>query len=612
MAGLVLKYTAAQTLAGAKSSAVLVDLASYFVGDFLQRGPIKLAWSHPRASRQWFQLVEPLRWLLVEGNPDRFPEAGEPLSRWLEGRWGSYRGVEVSWEDFNGPALVTAFVDPLASRPLYYFSDGEDLIIADKLATITANQKNGEIDWIAVLEAMLCGSVYSGGVSLKHTIALRPGEAVRFLGPKYHDSATRLIPDDPEFSEELVHSNPAKALQKAMVKSVTDIWREVDPHLLLTGGLDSRFLLALGGRGRRAVHVTLYPEETKLAQEIAAAGDCQFSEFCLTEGHYLRVIDRAYLLTGAMFDSRFAWQLGLGATWNDSGVTGTLNGYLFDTLLKGYFFVPYQRYPYRDSILFSLLGPLAHPLRERMSRFSRNASDMVLDLLSPEARELGMSQLRRLPDIFPQVVIDGIDVSFERMVLSNISRQVHYPLLLGWFEETQAYTPAFHPALWSWYTASSTADRLHGRALRQALASMNHPVCRIPDANTGLAIDNLPKPSLSHRLRLRNNFVFSHLRDFLRPERPKDNQSNRTVVGRDMRMPKGQKLIQEWIERTRKHPIFDPNGLDRAWNAFQAGDDRAGEALLVMIGARQWEEMIKHRNATYRSENAAVGYTRTF
>jgi hypothetical protein len=360
----------------------------------------------------------------------------------------------------------------------------------------------------------------------------------------------------------------------------------------LTGGLDSRFLLALGGPGRRALHVNIYPQEAKLAREIAAAGGCQFSEFGLPQGHYLQVIEKAYLLTGAMFDSRYAWQLGLGAAWHAQGINGTLNGYLFDTLMKGYFFVPFEKYPYRDSILFSLSGALAHSLHARMGRFSAYALDMVFDLLSPEAQELGKQQLRRLPDIFPQVVVDGVDISFERLVLSNISRQVHYPLLLGWFEETEAYTPAFHPALWSWYAASSIADRRHGRALRQALASLDHPVCRILDANTGLAIDALPEPSVSQSLGLRSSFVFSLLRDALRSRRPKDIESKTTVVGRDIRLPGGQKLIAEWIDRTREHALFDPQGLDRAWKAFQAGDDRAGEALLVVIGARQWEEMV--------------------
>jgi hypothetical protein len=237
-------------------------------------------------------------------------------------------------------------------------------------------------------------------------------------------------------------------------------------------------------------------------------------------------------------------------------------------------------------------------MRGRNGRFSWYATDMVFNLLRPEAQKLGKQQLCRLPDIFPQVIVDGMDISFERLVLSNISRQVHYPLLLGWFEETQAYTPVFHPALWNWYATSSIEDRRDGRALRQALASLKHPVCSIPDVSTGLPIESLSKPPLSERLRLRNYFAFSRLRDSLRRGRPIDTESKTTLVRQDIRMPEGQKLIREWMDRTRDHSIFDANGLDRAWSAFQAGDDRAGDTLLLMIGARQWEDMVKQRDST--------------
>jgi hypothetical protein len=598
MAGLLLKYTGAPKRPDAKSSAILVNLAPYFVTDLLQRGPIELAWAKPRARRGCFQLVEPQRWLVIEGNPDRFPNPGELVSTWLESRWGSFRGLEVKWNSDSEPAYITAFVDPWASRPLYYSSIGDALVIADKVATIAANQEDAEVEWASVLEAMLCGSVYSGGVSLKKTTALRPGEEIRFVGPMYRDSNTRPIPGDPEISEGLVRSNPASALRRALAESVAYAWREPDTYLLLTGGLDSRFVLALGGPGRRAIHVNIHSKDAEWTREIAAADNCQLQEFDLSEGHYLRVIEQAYLLTGAMFDSRFAWQLGFGAKWWDSGIAATLNAYLFDTLLKGYFFVPYQKYPYRDSALFSLLGPLAHSMRTRNGRFSGYAADMVFKLLRPEAQQLGKQQLCRLPDMFPQVIVDGMDISFEKLVLSNIGRQIHYPVLLGWFEETQAYTPAFHPALWSWYAASSIEDRRDGRALRQALASLKHPVCRIPDVNTGLPIEKVSKSPLSGRLGLRNYFVFSRLRDSLRQGRPADTESKTTPVGRDIRMPEGQKIIRKWIDRARDHAIFDANGLDRAWSEFQAGDDRAGETLLLMIGALQWEDMVKHHDST--------------
>lgn len=582
----------------AKTNAVVVNLAPYFVSDRLQRGPIELAWSQARAGRHWYQLVEKRRWLVVEGNPNRLPLVGESLSTWLAGRWGSFRGIEVLWDDDDDTArlpLITAFVDPWASRPLYYSSYGDTLIIADKVATIAANQANPGVDWAALAEAMLCGSVYSGAVSLKNTTAIRAGEEVHFLGPKYQNSNRHSIPLDSEISEDRVHTDPVGALLSALAKTAADTWGDPRDHLLLTGGLDSRFILALGGPGRSAIHIKTNPKETRYAREVAAAADnCQLIEFDFSDELFLQGIKRAFLLTGAMFDSRFAWQLGLGAVWHNRGIVGTLNGYLFDTLLKGYFLVPYQKYPYSDSPLSSLLGPLGHSMRNHSGRFSGYAPDMIFDLLKPEAQELGKQQLLRLPEMFPQRIVGDMDLSFEDLVLSEISRQVHYPLMLGLFEETEASIPAFHVALWSWHAASSIEDRRGGRALRQALACLQHPVCRIPDSNTEMPIDCLPKRSLAEKLRLRNYYILSSLRDSFRRVRPLDAESKNTSVGPYVRTPEARSLIREWIDRTHDHPIFDPRGLDHAWNRFEQGDDRAAESLLVMMGVRQWEEWVKH------------------
>lgn len=295
MAGIIVRYHPTSASPSINLDAGLVNLAPYFVTDRRRRGLVELQWSRSPDGRHCFEIFEQNRWLLLEGNPDRLPNCDEPLSNWLTGRWGSYRGVEIQWNGPNNIPLITAFVDPWASRPLYHCSDGDGLIISDKLATIAVNRKNAEVDWAAVLEAMLCGSVYSGGVSLKHTTAFRPGEAIRFVGSRYQESTKYPIPADPEITADIVHANPSSALRTALAKSVGDTWRDPDAFLFLTGGLDSRFILTLGGAVRRAAHLFLYPKDAEYARQIAAAADCELREFDLLDGHYVRVMEQAYL-----------------------------------------------------------------------------------------------------------------------------------------------------------------------------------------------------------------------------------------------------------------------------------------------------------------------------
>src|ERR1700761_5527832 len=103
----------------------LVDLGGSEIAESCHLGNVRAAWAYWRGSRQWQVIRSENRVVLIEGQPDRFPQANEPIEQWLEGRSGSFRGFEIAQDRASQRAVVRVFTDPLCTRPVYYLiSDG--------------------------------------------------------------------------------------------------------------------------------------------------------------------------------------------------------------------------------------------------------------------------------------------------------------------------------------------------------------------------------------------------------------------------------------------------------------------------------------------------------
>lgn len=581
----------------------LVDLGESNVSGWWKQGPVMAAWTHWEGHPQFHVWRHRNRLLWLEGQPDRLPGQEESIAAWLKGRWGSYRGVEIRCEP-NQPVGVTAFVDPLGTRPLYYRITPEGFSISDKLATLAANERCA-IDWAPVLETMVLASAYSGGVSLRGAAALRPGQEMAFEDGKPRLRATHAIPADGDIREAEVREAPAKALLRAHRKAVEETWTDRESFLMLSGGLDSRFALALAGPDRLTLNVTTRPNrESRLAEEIARACGARFRHWPRPEETYYGILRNAPVLSGALSEPHVAHHLGLGTQWRKQGIRSIAHAFLYDTVLKGWFTIIDQPYACCNPMLQGALGEVERCFQHRSGRSSVNAPDDVLRMLSEEGRELALSYLKN--NTRPQLPVtraEGYDMTLERAILSFLSRQLHYPILLGWMEELAVSTPIAHPAFWTWYAHSRPRDRQGGKMFREALLLLDHPVTKVRDANTGAAIAR-QKEGL--RDMVRRAPLYRTARKILLKMRTPDAEESRVGsappedegswphIATICRTAGGRAVVEEGLDRIAGHAMFDGGQLRENWKRLLDGEDRPLEPVLGAMTAGRWRHFVEN------------------
>lgn len=595
MAGFCLENRTSEPAAGAPALR-LVDLGGPDTERTFARGPVRFVWSFRNDSRESWTREEDGRLLFIEGQPDRYPREGESLQDWLSGgRWGSYRGVEIrAPREASLPAEITVFGDPLGTRSVYIHRTPERLLVSDKLSTIAVNADGeAEVHWPALLEAMALGSLYTPDTTLRNVEELAPGAAVEFAGLEARRRKHYELPAEGEVDAQAVHRDPAGTLLAAMKQAVAETWTDPRTALLLSGGLDSRLMLALAGPGRKALTVQLYEAETQIARQLAACCDCELRVYPYLPEYTLRSVRLATPAGGAMHDPHFFNHLGMGAQWRSEGVTAVTHAYLFDTLLKGYFVQPAGGIT-RTALARTM--PKTAKFFERISgRGSHVAADDIIQLLSARGREALDARLSALDASVKVETESGLDLTFENFVLGRISRQVHYGTLLGWSEELDVSSPIFHPALWSWRAASRAADRLHGRAFTRALLSLDHKVVKIADSNTGAP----PRmPEVSWRDSIRHNHLYQR---FLQPlwkslAGARDEVSFKSGLGGHLRGPEGIRFLTEWTAEIGGCEWFDAAVIESFLTKFKAGDDRYIEPLLACASAARWQRIIRSKS----------------
>ena len=79
-----------------------------------------------------------------------------------------------------------------------------------------------------------------------------------------------VLPADADLSSAEVMAHPAATLQSAIQKAIQETWTDPETRLLLSGGLDSRILLALASGKRKALTFELYSSETQVTRQVAA------------------------------------------------------------------------------------------------------------------------------------------------------------------------------------------------------------------------------------------------------------------------------------------------------------------------------------------------------
>ncbi len=590
--------------AGPTRSLRLVDVCQRSVSGSFQTDGAAAAWIHPQESRHYWLRRAPDHLLFIEGVPDRLPRQDESLLDWLCGRWGSFRGFEISRPSNIVPAQVTAFVDPLCTRPIFYRAAAGQLLIADKLATLALNSADdATLNWDAVLEAMLLGSVYRyHQTTLAGAEEIAPGEMLVFRDNQIVARHTNKLPEDEATSAAAVRADPEGSLIQALRRSVRECWTDPQAALLLSGGLDSRAILAVAGEGHKAVTIEKTARETEIAKQIAEACRAEFIVLPYRQDEWLLRAQLGFWLANGTHDSEFINDVGLAERLAPLGIHAIAHGYLFDTILKGWLIRPLHQHADLSQTVLGELGPAGAHFRDTSSRASFYSDIDLFGMLSQDGKQRAIAQLRDTAASLKPVSDGRLDITFERHVLPWVSKQVHYGCYVSWMEGLDLSSPVFHPALWSWYWHSSAEDRYLGRAYRRALVGLQHPAFAVPDANTGAPI-SIPKERWTDTAQ--DRLWYRTARRIWRTVRKDRQPPFRDKRSDRFRSPEGRQLFKFGVEILRGNPLFDGVALEHAAKDFFDDNDRAFEPLLTVTGVAQWHDLVA-RGANYSARQIKV------
>ena len=581
MAGFYLRYTA--DFAPRPQEIRLVDLGSCEVQSGFEGGGVRAAWIYWKGSKQWRVVRDPRRLLIIDGQPDRYPDAPEPVSGWMRGRGGVFRGFEVQFGD-SGPARVSVFVDPIAVRPVFCLEDAGGVSFADKIATLAVNSDAPlEPDWASLLEAGVLVSLYSRTTTIKGVQQLAPGtlievEAGRIVSRRRY----RLPVAVADLARE--RREPVAALRDAMTTAINDTWTDPDARLLLSGGMDSRSTLIMARGPRKTLTLNLYPHETKIAEDVAKACGADHEVFDVPLSNYQYALDSGYLLTGGMHWVRSAHPAGLSRLVRRLGVPGICHGWPYNNLFRNWAARLYDPSPVKSSSLYDWIGRKAYYLENFTSNYP-GTFDRFKGLLSADGQHALRTQLRALADELDIIVVNGVDVSFERRLVSELSRQVAAAWYKSWIEGVDAYSPAFHPAIWAWYGASNPRDRMYDRVYREMLLSSGHPAMEVPDSNTGRKLEHLAAPWQD---KVRDRFWYPmaravYLNLFRKP--PESTEF----------FPSGlcQETLEHGIAEAQSSGLVDREMLQRAHREYVAGHSQWMDVLWAFATLGQWAELLR-------------------
>lgn len=569
----------------------LVDFGACERSGNFEKSNVRAAWCYWRDSRQWHVVNSSNRVLLIEGQPDRLPNSEEPLQHWLDGRSGSFRGFEIVTNDRSELATVRVFTDPLCTRPVYYLASKSSICISDKLSTVVLNSEDrADPDWGALLECAMLGSLYSHKTSVKNAVWLAPGECLEFRGLEVRRLSKNSLPLDASLTERDVMDRPAETLQLALEKAIAETWNDPEMRLLLSGGLDSRILLALASGKRKTLTLELHSDETEIARQVAAAAE---SDLEVVPGpDYTYPIRWAYLVTGAMHDSQFVTHLGLVRDWRARGIPGITHGYFHNTLYRGWTAAPYERRPFLMSVLPHLMGRNAYYL-ERYSCKQAAFQHDLYELLNDDGKAILRQQLQDLSQSLTPCIVDGYDLTFERRLLEFVPRQTYFSLMLAWYEGLDVGSPVFHPAPWTWYAMSSPRHRARDWAIREVYLHLDHATARLPDSNTGQPIAHLRE---NWRDQIRNQFWYpavraAYLKMFWKPPAYQHGGMN---WGERLRQPGPVAALEDGVSTLYDSPLFHAGKVRAAMDAFRDGKALGlVDSICALATMGQWQRLLK-------------------
>jgi asparagine synthase (glutamine-hydrolysing) len=385
--------------------------------------------------------------------------------------------------------------DRFSSRQLfYYFSDKRDLLFGTQMSSIlVSSQVPRELDLNAVFEFFTFQRVLGTKTYYKNISVLRPAHILSYhkgnlsLSPFWQMKHARCLKKSRHYKE-YYSTKLAQVLKQSVIRKTLE-----NHHygLLLSGGLDSRMVLACSDRKMTAFTFGDFENlEIKIAKEIAEAVDCKSIFLKRSSNHYSDLLDTAVKIGDGMYSFIHAHSVGF-----------------FEEILK-YSDVMFHGNPpelfFRGSSLphssLNVLG-VSIPLPLRAKLTSSNIVHMILRKLKYSIYQLNPEQLfkepysTRLNEALTnslkgilQEADNNVTNIYDKFCWLDIYYTSRYPSFLietsirQFMEER---TLLFDNDVYDLYLEMPLEVRSNKEVWVTAMAKLNPDIAGIPNSNTG-------------------------------------------------------------------------------------------------------------------------------
>ncbi len=299
----------------------------------------------------------------------------------------------------------------------------------------------------------------------------------------------------PEFSKEECSERLANALRNATRRQT--IVSE-SPGLLLSGGVDSRLVLAAAPRGSLSCWTTASYDanpELALAWQISEMYDAPHHACVVPPEDTFDVLDSTVIGCGGLYPASTPVSMFLPLI--DDDVTTLLTGHGLDYTLRGY---------YLPSRFLEIAGsktrlPILRPIPDRPTGY-----DVLMNLRQgPPPQTLDRIMASRQKHLWWPAIGETLDAmlapwlnsdepynAWDAFILGNVSKHYAFTSMMAVRNRANLANPAFDNEVFDIYLHMPPSWRCEGRVVQKAMQRLSPEGAKIPNANTHFPADLHP------------------------------------------------------------------------------------------------------------------------
>lgn len=391
-----------------------------------------------------------------------------------------------------GKHALLLIADRLASVPLHYWSDDHGLVYATQLYTLLGEPRiPRRADPLAMAELFTLQRTIADHTPIQGVKALPAAHIMRLdregmrIKPYWH-----LRWRKPDFNRKEGAERLAAALRAALARQSDG----PDVGLLLSGGLDSRLVLAAAGRKPLCWTTASFEDnpELALARQVAAGLGAEHCTVLVDPAETLAIQDATTRDGGGMFPASTSVAAFMPRVAEGSRIS--LTGHGLDYTLRGYY-LPSRflriagsttRLPMLAELparpdaayLFNRLrqGPPRHTI-ERIVRHARQG-----EWFGGQIEALGQW-------LAPWFESDEPVNAWDAFILAQVSKHYAFTSMAAVRGFTDLRIPAFDLDVLNVYLAMPPQWRVEATMTQRAMWLLSPEIARLPNANTGFRAD---------------------------------------------------------------------------------------------------------------------------